>query len=399
MQYVKLMPAHSLAPASRNRRELSAAQEYGFEITVISSDLPEIIQGINPKYCAVSDQVTKLDNSMLRLKRYWIIIRDMFLLSRRTAKLQADILSCHDLSGLLIGWLSTWFVSKQKRIKLIYDSHEFELGRNTKRNRLQFLAIKHLEGFLMKRCAFSIMVNDSIADEVQRIHRLKQRPIVVRSTPENWVLAPENCRKTRQNLLTQMNLPMDTFLLMFHGNLAFGNGIEALFPVLQRNPHIGLMLLGNSTKPYEEKLNALMEQYDVTRRVLLKPAVPILELWKYVGAADLEIMTIEPIVKSHYWVLPNKFFESIQGLVPIVASDLPEMKGLIDRYQIGLTCPPNDIDAISACVERMRTDKAFYARCKENLRVAKRDLCWENEKGKLIEAYHTYCQLDGTITP
>ena len=40
----------------------------------------------------------------------------------------------------------------------------------------------------MRRCAFSIMVNDSIADEVQKIHALKQRPVVIRSTPYCWEL-------------------------------------------------------------------------------------------------------------------------------------------------------------------------------------------------------------------
>ena len=45
------------------------------------------------------------------------------------------------------------------------------------------------------------MVNDSIADEVQKIHKLKQRPIVVRSTPEKWAVDPEETKKKRRELL------------------------------------------------------------------------------------------------------------------------------------------------------------------------------------------------------
>ena len=45
------------------------------------------------------------------------------------------------------------------------------------------------------------MVNDSIADEVQRIHRLKRRPIVVRSIPENWTIDDKVCQETREKLL------------------------------------------------------------------------------------------------------------------------------------------------------------------------------------------------------
>ena len=53
----------------------------------------------------------------------------------------------------------------------------------------------------MKRCAFSIMVNDSIADEVQQIHKLKERPIVVRSTPNNWQIDSKACKKVREEFI------------------------------------------------------------------------------------------------------------------------------------------------------------------------------------------------------
>ena len=96
---------------------------------------------------------------------------------------------------------------------------------------------------------------------------------------------------------------------------------------------------------------------------------------------------IEGQAKSYYFSLPNKFFESIQSLTPIVASNFPEMKRIIDFYQIGLTCDPLDADAIHQCVEKMREDKAFYTECKENLKLAKSDLCWEKEKKVLEEAF------------
>ena len=94
-------------------------------------------------------------------------------------------------------------------------------------------------------------------------------------------------------------------------------------------------------------------------------------------------------MRSHYYVLPNKFFESVQAEVPIVASDLPEMRRLIDQYQIGLCCKPNDVDDLCRCIERMRGDAGLYARCRENLKIAKQDLCWEKERTVLEQAFAT----------
>ena len=63
------------------------------------------------------------------------------------------------------------------------------------------------------------------------------------------------------------------------------------------------------------------------------------------------------------------------------------MKPIVDQYGIGLTCDPTDLEEVNQCVEKMRTDKAFYAHCKENLKKAKEDLCWEKEKEILMDAY------------
>lgn len=99
------------------------------------------------------------------------------------------------------------------------------------------------------------------------------------------------------------------------------------------------------------------------------------------------MMMISPVTKSYYYALPNKFFESIQALTPMIASDLPEMKYLIEKYKIGLTCKPENVQEIYNCVMRMHNDQALYKSCKENLKAAKAELCWENEKRILMKAY------------
>ena len=48
---------------------------------------------------------------------------------------------------------------------------------------------------------------------------------------------------------------------------------------------------------------------------------------------------------------------------------------------------PTDPKAIADAILRMRDDRAFYAECKEHLKVAKEELCWEREKQNLKQAY------------
>ena len=136
-----------------------------------------------------------------------------------------------------------------------------------------------------------------------------------------------------------------------------------------------------------EEINSSAQALGVSDRILFLPAVDIEELWKYVGAVDVEMMLIEPIVKSYYYALPNKLFEAIQAETPMIASDLPEMKRIVEQYRIGLCCPPGDLEASDACLEKLLTDREFYRQCRDNLRSAKEELCWEKEKQILTDAY------------
>lgn len=175
---------------------------------------------------------------------------------------------------------------------------------------------------------------------------------------------------------------------MYHGAVIRDRGIERLIEAVGKLEDVGLVILGNGNETYLNSLRKLVEEHNAATKVLFHAAVPQKELWRYVGAADISLAPIEMVARNHYYSLPNKFFESIQSMTPIIASEVPEMQRIIERYQIGLTCKPGDVDDICHCIERMLNDKVFYKQCKENLRRAKKELCWENEKKKLIQAFH-----------
>lgn len=392
MHYVKYMPFHSMRGASRNRREICAALEYGYTVSVFSMDTSR--EGtLLPEHVEIAhDGEIYFDYSTPKWKRIFLLLRNYIVLIIRTAKLNADVLSCHDLSALHMAYLATWW--KRKRPKLIYDSHEFELGRIGSRTKLQNVYVKHLERFLIRRCAFSIMVSDSIADEVQKIHKLKQRPIVVRSTPEKWAVDPEETKKKRQELLDRFTDSRVEHIMMSHGNLGNGRGLEMTVPTLQKFKDIGIVLMGaQGSKELVRKIQKKSKEAGVEGRLLIIPPVDITELWKYSGAADVEMMAIEPVSKSYYYSLPNKLFESIQSETPVIASDLPEMKRIVEGYRIGLLCSPGDVRAFCDCVDRMLTDRELYSACKQNILKAKEDLCWEKEKQVLKDAFHIYIGL------
>ena len=377
------------AHESRDKRELSVCRELGMKVLVAT----KYVQGAGSSH-RNSSEVEGFDvvrfssrplgkyvpNSINR-------IISIFIWGYKISKLNPDIISGHDITGLLVGWISTWFVPMPKTPKLVYDSHELEVGRNVKRSKLHTWCIARLEHFLIKHSVFVIAVNNEIAKEIQNMYKLDKSPIVVRSTPPLWTIDAVEIDKIREMWRETYGIKQDAFLVMYHGCIVQNRGIETLIRVVAFNPSICAVILGNGSEGYIAGLKQMCRHLKVESRILFHQAVDIKDLWKYVGAVNVGWIVGEASSKSYYYSLPNKFFENIQSETPIICSDFPVMKPIIDKYQIGLTCNPNDINEINKCVELMRTDKEFYARCKANLKVAKCELCWENEKKILISAY------------
>ena len=180
---------------------------------------------------------------------------------------------------------------------------------------------------------------------------------------------------------------MNQFIVMYHGAVTSGRGIESLIELLKMNGNIAGVILGDGEESYIERLRSKAEEDGLGARLLFYPAVKNQDLWRIVGAVDAGLILAPAISENHLYSLPNKFFENIQSETPVICPFYPAMRELVDRYGVGLTCNPEDIEEINECVERLRTDKELYGRIKKNLQEAKGQLCWEKEKGVLRKAY------------
>lgn len=177
------------------------------------------------------------------------------------------------------------------------------------------------------------------------------------------------------------------FIIMYHGGIMPERGLENLILVLAMNASIKLFVLGDGQKDYIKELEQLAIINRVRDRLVFHKSVPHRELWKYVGAADVGMVTVRAAWKSYYYMLPNKLFENIQSETPVVCSDFPSVRALLKKYNVGLACNPDDPCDINRCIEKIRTNRGQYERLRKNTRYAKEELCWEKERTVLQEAY------------
>lgn len=369
--------------ASHDKRELSVARELGAETMVMAKGTPsdkgriDNVDGFTVYRYSVRPFG---DTSILRaLNR----VVSVFIWVKQARKLRPDIISGHDVIGLLIGYLASLGMGKNARPALIYDSHEYEIGRNYKRSKVQLLFVKMLEKYLMKKATVSLVVADSIADELTKMYQLKCRPTVVRNIANYWIKDEDRVSITRQKLCSELGIDEKAWLMMYHGAVMQGRGIENIIDALSRVDDVYLIVLGNGKADYIEELRSKCVEKHIEQRVLFHSAVDYATLPSYVGAIDVGVVTITAPSKSYYYALPNKFFEYIQAGVPMICSDFPEMSKIVNEYDNAALVDPYSVDEIARSIVTMKDDKEVYEKFKKNTIAAKEELCWENEKRKL----------------
>ena len=107
------------------------------------------------------------------------------------------------------------------------------------------------------------------------------------------------------------------------------------------------------------------------------------------ASADVSVMAIQGTTENHRYTTPQKLFESIAAGVPVVASDLPGMAGIIAGTPIGVLCDPASPASIAGAIREI-LDEAPNARAARRaavLQIARDEYNWEAQVATLFAVY------------
>ncbi len=354
---------NDLVSDNRVHRTCSVLTEMGYEVILVGRRLTGSLP-IQRAY--------KTHRFKLLFKRKFTFYAEynvrlfFFLLFHR-----ADLLVANDLDTLV----ANFYISKIKKCPLLYDSHEYftEVPELIHRKKIQRFWSK-IENKIFPKLPFAITVSDSIANEYSKKYNV---PVY---TIRNVPTIKENKKKKDVSLIFHSF----TNLLMYQGALNIGRGIENLIEsMLYLDSDTVLLIVGKGD--VEKELHEKVNELKLNERVKFLGKIPIEELCEYTLNADLGFSLEDDRGLNYRFALPNKIFDYIQASVPVVCSDLPEMKKLVHHYNVGICLnetqrQPNVLaqiikDALS------NTDK--LNEWKENCKKASKELNWEKEKETL----------------
>ena len=142
--------------------------------------------------------------------------------------------------------------------------------------------------------------------------------------------------------------------------------------------------------PAPSSWSSLVRRYRCApSRYYLLPPRPFDELVRTAAAATIGLVPIRPVRLNHTLGDTNKLHEYLMAGLPVVASDLPEIRHVAQQGDppVGEVFDPEDSASIAAAVKRILSDQDQLARRRsEALRLARELYNWEAEQTKLLGA-------------
>ena len=277
-----------------------------------------------------------------------------------------SLLYANDLDTLLPNFLA----SKLSSCKLIYDSHEYftEVPELISRPKTRSFWLR-LEKFIFPKLKNIITVNQKIADLYSSTYKV---PITV---VKNVAASGEI-----KDFHALSELKKQQPLILYQGALNTGRGLELIIDTMAYMNQGTLVIAGEGD--ITDQLKKRVVDRNLEERVIFLGRVIPNELKSITKIADLGISLEEDIGLNYRYCLPNKVFDYIEAGIPVLVSNLPLLKELIQTYDIGQYVTIRDPKSLSLQIEKILNDKNKFDKGIHQARV---EFNWEKEKKTLIE--------------
>ena len=136
-------------------------------------------------------------------------------------------------------------------------------------------------------------------------------------------------------------------------------------------------------------VEALINELRVDDRIKIEELCATRRAALWTASADLGLTVFSrDISTSLRYCLPNKLFEYLMAVFPVLTTPLDAVVDLIRRYEVGYEVENMEPETVAAAINSMLAHPAELARMRANaLAACEQDLRWDVEKTSLINLY------------
>ena len=384
---------NDLVTDQRVDRTCRALTADGWRVTLVGRRLPHSPE-LAPRGYAVHRMRLLFRRSAAFYAEYNIRLFLLLLFSR------ADAVFSNDTDTLAACCLAARLRCKP----LYYDAHELfpDVPELQGRPRVQNVW-KWIERKALPHVTHAFTVSQSVADEYRRRYGIDMT--VVRNVPErmeNGKWRMENGMPHQDNNATG-NMPSQFSILnsqlLYQGAVNIGRGIREMIDVLPLLPDCRLVVAGDGDLLEQMKAYAAAQPWH--DRVEFLGRVQPDRLRALTAQATLGLCLLEDLGLNYRYSLPNRIADFAQAGVPVLATDFPEIRHVIEEYGTGTLVEPLPAE------KEGEAYRQYLARLAEAVRASLRhwrdlpeqeyrrrfaraadELNWQHEQKKLLAAIH-----------
>jgi glycosyltransferase involved in cell wall biosynthesis len=263
--------------------------------------------------------------------------------------------------------------------RLVYDARELypyvaaTIGRPWVR-----VFWRTIERWGIKQADLVLTVSEGIAEKLTDAYDIA-RPTVLYNVPD------DSAPSLRRSLRVATGLPSGEAVILHQGQMRPDRGCELLVDAMRDVEGAILVFLGDG--PLKTRLQEQAAASQIAGLVRFADPVPPDELLAYTASADVGVTLLEDTCLNHQLALPNKLFEYLAAGVPVIASDLPEIRGVVRFYDVGLLVHPGHRADLVAALTQAVLDKTLRERWRRNIPRALETFSWAKASEQFLQAY------------
>ena len=326
---------------------------------------------------------------------------------------EPDVIQSHDLSTLPLAIKAVKRIEKKRDFKLeqgqkkaakvpvIFDSHELETHRNPPLSNSARRQVERLERRYLPQCDFVTTVSKPLEAYIREHYNVTKTDLIYNSPERNP--APVHPRWDRRKGLSvrrDCGVRQRDFLFVSVGLITVNRGLEMALEAMALLPtDIHYAVIGPKNKNTVKELLDLAREKGLSERFHLLDPVNPTDVYRYLASADAAILPGLPATLSYEFSLPNKFFECSFANLPLIASDLPDVKRLIEKYNLGVTYDAFDVHDCAKQILDVYNNRQKYKRTAEQTDAFITKFSWEAQAQKLSAIVKSVLPEETNIDP